>query len=134
VRQDAFVARLHDVVFDCDHPASLARFWAQAVEGYQVAPYDEAELARLRETGINDPEDDPGVLVAPPSPELPRLYFQKVPEPKLVKNRVHVDLRANDVDAEVARLVAIGAVEVHRQSTWVTLRDPEGNEFCVDKL
>jgi hypothetical protein len=67
-------------------------------------------------------------------PNFPRLYFQKVPEPKLVKNRVHLDLRANDVDAEVARLVEIGAVEIHRHGTWVTLRHPEGNEFCVDKL
>ena len=125
------VGRLNDVVFDCEHPASLARFWAQAVDGYRVAPYDDAELARLREMGIDDPEDDPGVLVEPPSSGLPRLYFQKIPEPKVAKNRVHVDLRADDVDAEVARLVALGAVELHKGATWITLADPEGNEFCV---
>jgi len=57
------MARLHDVVFDSRHPASIARFWAAVLDGYQVAPYDEAELARLRGEGISDPEDDPNVLV-----------------------------------------------------------------------
>jgi hypothetical protein len=128
------MARFHDVVFDCWHPASLARFWAHAVDGYAVAPYDDAELERLRSIGIDDPEDDPGVIVEPASPgPRPRLYFQKVPEPKTVKNRVHLDLRAADVDAEVARLVARGARELARHGTLVTLADPEENEFCVDQ-
>jgi hypothetical protein len=121
---------MKDVVFDCDHPASLGRFWAQALDGYQVAPYDDAELARLQEMGVSDPEDEPGVLVEPPTPSQPRLYFQKV---KRVKNRVHLDLRAEDVEAEAARLVLLGATELHRRQTWITLRDPEGNEFCIDQ-
>lgn len=127
------MAQLKDVVFDCEHPASLARFWAEAIDGYAVDPYDDAELARLREMGVDDPEDDPGVLVQPPGPGLPRLYFQKVPESRSVKNRVHLDLRADDVEAEVVRLVGLGAAELHRSGTWVTLGDPEGNEFCVDQ-
>jgi hypothetical protein len=127
------MAYLKDVVFDCEHPASLARFWTEALDGYQVAPYDDTELARLRQLGITDPEDDPGVLVEPPSPAQPRLYFQKVPEPKSVKNRVHLDMRANDVEAEAARLVALGATELHRSHTWITLQDPQGNEFCIDQ-
>jgi hypothetical protein len=53
------VAGIGDVVFDCRHPASLARFWAAAPDGYRVAPYDEAELERLRAMGVYDPEDDP---------------------------------------------------------------------------
>jgi len=56
------MARIRDVVFDCRHPASLARFWAAVLEEYEVAPYDEAELARLRAAGIDDPEDDPTVI------------------------------------------------------------------------
>lgn len=80
--------------------------------------------------GVEDPEDDPGA-VEPSSPGHPRLYFQKVPEPKAVKNRVHLDLRADDVEAEVKRLAALGAAELHRHGSWVTLRDPEGNEFCM---
>ena len=125
------MALIKDVVFDCEHPASLARFWAQAVDGYQVAPYDDAELARLREMGVNDPEDDPGVMVEPPEPGQPRLYFQKVPESKRVKNRVHLDLKATDPAAEVARLIGLGATKLHDGESWITLRDPEGNEFCV---
>lgn len=126
-----FMAEMKDVVFDCEHPASLARFWAAVMDGYEVAPYDEAELARLREMGVDDPEDDPGVLVEPTAQGGPRLYFQKVAEPKTTKNRVHLDLRADDVEAEVDRLVSLGAVELHRSGWWVTLEDPEGNEFCV---
>jgi len=98
------VARLLDVVFDCRHPASLARFWAAALDGYAVAPYDEAELARLRANGIDDPEDDPTVLVEPSSGSAPRLWFQLVPEAKRVKNRVHLDLASAEVGAEAERL------------------------------
>jgi hypothetical protein len=59
------VARIHDVVFDCQRPAVLARFWSSVLEGYAVGAYDEAELSRLREMGIDDPMDDPTVLVEP---------------------------------------------------------------------
>ena len=96
------MARIHDVVFDCRHPASLARFWAAALDDYEVAPYDEAELARLRGIRINDPEDDPTVLVAAPGAR-PRLFFQLVPEPRTVKNRVHLDLRCDAVDPELPK-------------------------------
>ncbi|MFF4501515.1 VOC family protein [Streptomyces sp. NPDC001401] len=71
--------RLRDIVFDCARPAATARFWAAALEGHSVAPYDDAELARLRALGITDPDDDPTVLVesancrtsAAPAPEQP---------------------------------------------------------------
>lgn len=124
------MARIHDVVFDCRHPASLARYWAVVLDGYAVAPYDDEELARLRALGVHDPEDDPSVLVEGPA-GAPRLFFNRVPEPKTVKNRVHLDVRAPDRDAEVARLVAAGASQVGRHENWVVLADPEGNEFCV---
>ena len=127
------MARLHDIVFDCRHPASLARFWAAAMDGYEVAPYDDDELARLRGMGIDDPEDDPTVLVEGPS--APRLFFQKVPETKVVKNRVHLDLTVDDPDAEVDRFLGLGATLVVRRDEgehgWVTLADPEGNELCI---
>ena len=96
------MAALKDIVVDCRHPASVARFWAEILDGYQVAPYDEEELARLRANGINDPEDDPTVLVERADGGRPRLFFQLVPEPKVVKNRVHLDLTAGDLPAEVA--------------------------------
>ncbi|WP_189668096.1 VOC family protein [Promicromonospora soli] len=125
------MATLKDVVFDCRHPASVARFWATALDGYDVAPYDEEELARLRAIGVDDPEDDPSVLVEALDGGLPRLFFHRVPEPKTVKNRVHLDLRAADREAEVARLIGAGASEVGRHEDWVVMADPEGNEFCV---
>jgi Glyoxalase-like domain len=122
---------LGDVVFDCRHPASLARFWAAALTGYQVAPYDAAELERLRAMGVDDPEDDPSVLVEPASGTGPLLWFTRVPEPKTVKNRVHLDLRAPDVEAEAERLVGLGARVLGRVEDWVVLADPEDGEFCV---
>jgi hypothetical protein len=136
--QTEAVARINDVVFDCVHPASLARFWASVLDGYEVAPYDDAELERLREQGIDDPEDDPTVCLRGPA-GAPGVWFQRVPEAKLVKNRVHldlqVDLHAADVDAETDRLVALGATVLLRNGPgpgWVLLADPEGNEFCID--
>lgn len=125
------MAELHDVVFDARHPASIARFWAVALDGYEVAPYDDAELERLRGEGIDDPEDDPTVLVQGAPGTVPRLFFQLVPESKTVKNRVHLDLRCDDLEAEVARLVAHGASVQSARADWVVLLDPEGNEFCL---
>ena len=124
------MARLHDVTFDSRHPASIARFWAAALDGYQVAPYDEAELARLRGKGIVDPEDDPTVVVAAPGTQ-PRIFFQLVPESKIVKNRVHLDLRCDRVEEELERLTQLGARVVANYDDHLMLRDPEGNEFCL---
>ncbi|MEQ4726122.1 VOC family protein [Nonomuraea sp. B19D2] len=129
--QHVAMARIHDIVLDCRHPASLARFWAQALEGYEVAPYDQAELERLRSNGIDDPEDDPSVLVEAGPGVRPRFFFTLVPEPKAVKNRLHLDLTADDTEAEVRRLVGLGARVLAERDAWVTMADPEGNEFCV---
>jgi hypothetical protein len=125
------MATLHDVVVDCRHPASLARFWAAVLDGYRVAPYDTAELERLRATGINDPEDDPSVLVESDPGVRPRFWFTLVPEQKCIKNRLHIDVRTDDQMAEVARLVKLGASVLATFDGWTTLTDPEGNEFCV---
>ncbi|MGQ0825939.1 MAG: VOC family protein [Actinomycetota bacterium] len=124
------MARMHDVTFDCAHPASLARFWATALDEYALAPYDEAELERLRGMGVHDVEDDPGVVVEGP-PGTPRLYFQLVPEPKRIKNRVHLDLRCADPENESARLVAAGATVLATYERLTVFGDPEGNEFCL---
>jgi len=127
------MARLRDIVIDSAHPASLARFWAAALDGYAVAPYDETELARLRALGIDGPEDDPTVLVEPRD-RGPRLFVQRVPEPKRVKNRVHLDLSTPDLATEIDRLTALGATVSARYDDHVVLLDPEGNEFCVMKV
>lgn len=127
------MAQIRDVIADCRHPASLTRFWAAVLDGYDVAPYDDAELARLREMGIDDVEDDPTVLVEAPG-VFSRFFFQRVDESKAVKNRWHLDLVADDPDAEFTRLLALGATVVadRRQShNWITMADPEGNEVCL---
>ena len=129
---DGPVARLADIVFDCHHPASLARFWAAALDDHHVVPYDDEELARLRAAGIDDPEDDPSVLVESERSDV-RLWFQRVPEPRTVKNRVHLDLRCEDADREVERLLALGAglADAQHDPGLVVLHDPEGNELCI---
>jgi hypothetical protein len=121
------MATIGDIVVDCRHPASLARFWAAVLDDHEIAPYDAAELARLRADGIDDPEDDPTVLLL----GSPRVWFQLVPESKVVKNRVHLDLRADDPERELARLTGLGATITRRLERWVQLADPEGNEFCL---
>ncbi len=115
------MARLDDIVFDCERPASLALWWASTLDGYRVAPYDAAELERLRDVGVFDPEDDPSVLVEPTLGEGPRYLFLRVPEPKRHKNRRHLDLRSDDLEAEVTRLVDCGAVKLYRIDTNVTM-------------
>ena len=122
------MAHLRDVVIDCSHPASLARFWAAALDGYAVAPYDAEEIERLRGLGITDLEDDPTVIVEGPGP---RLFLQRVPEAKRVKNRLHLDLTADRPEDELDRLVAIGASLVERFKSHLLLADPQGNEFCL---
>src|SRR5262245_55463273 len=105
----AGVNNLRSITVDCRHPASLARFWAAVLDGYDVAPYDEAELARLRANGIFDVEDDPTVLVEPVDATEPRLLFQLVPEPKLIRNSIRFDLRTDEPARAMRRLIQLGA-------------------------
>ena len=119
-------------------PRRWPRFWAEAL-GWRVAAYDQAELDRLADKGIHDPEDDPSVMVEPPEdemPGLPVLFFTEVPEDKAGKNRVHIDVVAQEtVDEDVIRLEAMGATlrnSAEEEGTvWAVMLDPEGNEFCV---
>jgi hypothetical protein len=134
------------VTIDCSAPHELADWWAEAL-GWEVEPQDEAFILRMVETGHASQDDTMrhrgalvwkvGAAITSPAPGRPRVLFQAVPEPKTGKNRVHLDLRvdAQRRDAEVARLVARGATELYRARQgpheWVTMADPEGNEFCV---
>ena len=128
--------RIDSIVFDCLDAAPLARFWAAAL-GWTVAPYDEEELERLASKGIYDPEEDPSVMVEPPNgTDFPVLFFTEVPEEKLVKNRMHLDLSADvAVEDEVQRLEGLGATvrnwTEEGGSMWCVMLDPQGNEFCV---
>ena len=128
----AGMAKELQVVVDCRDPGAQAAFWAEVL-GYA-----------LEDAGTGDVEGDRASIVAP---DGPRVLFQRVPELKYGKNRVHLDVRAGGprgtpkavrvplVDAEVARLVALGATHMRttdeRDDYFGVLRDPEGNEFCV---
>jgi hypothetical protein len=134
------------VTIDCAAPHELADWWAEAL-GWSVEPSDEDFIRRMIEAGHASEADTTthrGVLVwkagagvRSPDPGRPRLLFQLVPEAKTVKNRLHLDLRFGEEQQaeQVARLVGLGATELWRGSqgphTWVTMADPEGNEFCV---
>ena len=126
------------VTFDCADPDRLARFWV-AVLGYEIPDPPEG-FATWDDwaTAMRIPGDQWNAARAIEDPDGtgPRLFFQRVPEPKTVKNRVHLDLRAEDTMAgEIDRLVALGAsvLQEHRlpHAAWTVMRDPEGNEFCV---
>lgn len=121
------MATLSEIVVDCRHAPSLARFWAAVLDGYEVAPYDSAEIDRLAALGLT-PENDPTVGLVGPGPEI---FFQQVPEPKVTKNRLHLDVASADRGAEVDRLLALGATVHAAYDGRTTMLDPEGNEFCV---
>jgi hypothetical protein len=105
---------LANITFDCDDARTVGEFWSAAL-GRPIGPIHTREATIL--------------------PGAPTYLFLRVPEPKTAKNRVHVDLVADDRRAEVARLVALGATEVHDKDewgvSWTVLTDPEGNELCV---
>ena len=109
--------RFREVVIDCADPRALALFWAAAT-GYEVDS-DLEDWASVVGEGDRDI----------------RIGFQKVPEGKVVKNRVHVDLAAADEEAEARRIEALGATRLwvsdDADDPFVVLADPEGNEFCV---
>ena len=113
------------IVLDCRHASELARFW-EAVLGWGIRPYDEAEVARLTALGLT-PETDPMVAIDSPDGSL-TFFLQEVPEPKTVKNRMHVDIRLRD-QAHLDQLLAMGATVLSEHDGWRTMADPEGNEF-----
>jgi hypothetical protein len=127
------------VTFDCADPGRLAAFWASAL-GYVIQPPPEGFAdwpAFLTSIGVPESLWDSRSACVDPEGAGPRLFFQKVPEPKSVKNRVHLDVNVGHdrVEAEVERLVGEGASVVRRveegPESWVVLADPEGNELCL---
>lgn len=124
------MAVLRQIVVDCRWPASLARFWASALDGFEVLPYDAAEIARLAALGLTQETDTCVILIGPHV----ELGFQQVTVPEAPKKPLHLDIAALDRDAEVARLVALGARVRERFDDHVWMLDPEGNDFCVTEL
>jgi hypothetical protein len=133
------------IAIDCADPHALVRFWG-AVTGHQVEDHS-ALVDKMLEAGHAGPDDTVEIVgklqwaeataCCDPTGKGPRLLFQKVPEPKTVKNRIHLDLHfdPDQRDGEVERILALGATKLwdgqQGPYTWVTLADPEGNEFCV---
>jgi hypothetical protein len=110
------VSFVKSVTFDYADPMLLAEFWAVAVG-----------------SNIDEDSTPDRAWVEPAGWGGPTLWFQKVPEGKSAKNRQHFDLRAvGDVEAEVSRLVDLGASELVRHGDLVVMQDPEGNEFCLE--
>ncbi len=144
------MATTFQVTFDTADPAALAAFWAEALHYVLPPPPPEFDSwdAALDAWGVPpDHRNDRAALVDPDGVG-PRVFFQKVPEPKTAKNRVHLDLRAaagrppeersEALEAECTRLVALGAQRVRRMDAdgiddvCIVMQDPEGNEFCLD--
>ena len=108
------------IVLDCENPEVLAEFWSKAL-GYEIAGFAEQW----------------GMLKGPSEGDV--FLLQRVPEPKSTKNRMHIDVTTPDIDAKAAELEELGATRLTPEplhqfsSTWITMADPEGNEFCVCK-
>jgi predicted enzyme related to lactoylglutathione lyase len=115
--------RVGEVVIDCADHDTVVAFWMAAMGDYERHEMNEQYVAIApRERGAGRPP----------------ILFQKVPEPKIVKNRVHLDLRGESMAAEVERLTALGATFIAERSLgesvrWTVMADPEGNEFCISE-
>ena len=127
------MAKLFQVAIDCEDPAGLAAFWIEALEYRLQDPHE----------GLGNSSS----MIVDPEGQGPQLYFQRVPEPKAGKTRVHLDINLSGrqdlaseehkvlTNAIADRIVGLGATKVEEMGRsdnyWIVLRDPEGNEFCV---
>jgi hypothetical protein len=135
------------VTYDCADPDAEGKFWAKVLDYHEQPPPEGYPdwLAFLRERGVPEEQWNSASAIVDPDGKGPRLYFQQVPEAKAGKNRVHLDVnvsaglpaeeRRNRVDAEVERVIRLGASKVgtfeESDEHWVVMQDPEGNEFCL---
>jgi hypothetical protein len=153
------MSREIQVTFDAHDPRTLSSFWRDAL-GYVHPGPPGADLAEgadplaawddfLVRAGVPEERRNSSSAVEDPDGRGPRLFFQQVPEDKVAKNRVHVDIRAAPglrgdermaaLELECDRLVALGATRVRREEPgppmsagFIVMTDPEGNEFCLD--
>jgi hypothetical protein len=133
------------VAIDCADPHALVRFWAEAF-GFEVEDHHDlvVQMLELGQAQASDTVEVDGrkawaiaAACRHPNGSLPRLLFQQVPEPKTVKDRIHLDLHvaASDLDATTERVLRLGATKLwdaqQGPHSWTTYADPEGNEFCI---
>lgn len=138
------------VTFDCADPARLAEFWAYALGGVIPNPPDGSDSwdAFLEARGVPPERRNDASAVEDPDGVTPRIFFQRVPEGKVAKNRVHIDVRAapgltggermDALEKVAADLLGHGATRVRRREPdgfdagTIVMQDPEANEFCLD--
>ncbi|MGA6167008.1 VOC family protein [Amycolatopsis magusensis] len=153
------MSRHVQITFDAHDPAALSTFWRDALGYVHPAPPG-VELPEgadplaawaefLEKVGVPEDQRNTSSAVEDPEGHGPRLFFQQVPEDKVAKNRVHLDVRAAPglqgdermaaLEAECERLVALGATRLERHEPapplslgFIVMADPEGNEFCLD--
>lgn len=153
------MSRQVQITYDARDPRAQSRFWAEAL-GYLIPGPPGVELpegadplaswdAFLEQIGVPEGQRNSRSAVEDPAGIGPRVFFQQVPEEKAAKNRVHLDVRAAPglvgeermaaLEAEAARLVALGATRLERHEPappmgagHLVMADPEGNEFCLD--
>ncbi len=134
------MARPFGITIDCADPPRLARFWRQLLDyaddpappGYDSWPeYDRAN-------GVSDEQASAGATVVEPDGVGPRIYFQRVPEPKVVKNRLHLDVPAGGDQTRAVlrrRVEELGGTFLRSSDDpadpFLVMLDPEGNEFCL---
>jgi catechol 2,3-dioxygenase-like lactoylglutathione lyase family enzyme len=139
------------VTFDCGDPDALCRFWCEVL-GYQLQPpppgFEDWD-AFLDSVGVPADQRNSRSAALPVAGHGPRLFFQRVPEGKTAKNRVHLDVRAAPgtsgdermaaLEGECERLVGLGGSRLRRvepdgamEAGFIVMQDPEGNEFCLD--
>lgn len=140
------LVKIGNITFDCADPDALATFWGGALH-YTKAEFSDEMRTELLTAGLTEDDLAARALAEDPNGTGPRLFFQRVPEGKTAKNRMHLDINATpgrrptseELEAEVSRLVGLGASILHEHTgsfgPWpehhVVMVDPEGNEFCV---
>lgn len=138
--------KIGNLTFDAADPDRLATFWAAALE-LEKAVYPDQMRSELLDAGMTEQQLTDRALVQDPAGASPRMLFQRVPEPKLAKNRLHIDVATSpgrraerdEVDAEMERLCVLGATLTSTHDGMFgpypeyhhVMADPEGNEFCV---
>lgn len=155
----ATATREIQITFDAHRPGELSAFWREVLgyvhpppPGVTLGPDDDPRTAWdefLERSGVPVEQRDSASAVQDPNGRGPRLFFQRVPEGKTAKNRVHIDVRAAPglsgdermavLETECARLIALGATRLRRfepdppmSQGFIVMADPEGNEFCLD--
>jgi glyoxalase superfamily protein len=130
------------IVVDCSDPDFLAGFWAAALGYEKQWSWDEATTQDMLKGGLEPDRVNSRCAVIDPAGRGMRIFFQRVPERKQIKNRLHLDLEVGEerVEAMVEKLTALGATKIRDVEDnfgpfptehWIVMQDPEGNEFCV---